>query len=83
MKQVKPGLPVWSHVPSELQRDLLLEATLGVRPRYIIHVHWHVRYTKRHDFGYGDVIVDGLAHDGRGPKSIMIADVEEGKLSYV
>lgn len=63
---------------SQEHRKLLRRAIEPVRPRMILHGHYHRFYQKEADLGYGPVLVTGLNCDGTSLKTnISVVDLAD------
>jgi hypothetical protein len=63
---------------SNQHRLVLADVASQIQPRMIWHGHYHSRYDKIVDLGYGPVWVNGLAHDsGRMDHNVFVVDLKD------
>ncbi|MET0698970.1 MAG: metallophosphatase [Mycobacterium sp.] len=72
------GWPEFEIALADKHRSLLRTVVDKVRPYRIFHGHYHVRYQRFVDFGWGPMIVDGLDRDGDDMKqNLVIVETED------
>lgn len=75
----------WAHADLERARkhaELLQRVVVGVRAGHIFHGHLHRGYSRRCDFGYGDVQVTGLDREGE-EYNLALVDVHTMRVQAV
>jgi len=72
-----PEHAIWR---AEVHRDRLLRLVVGVRPRLIVHGHYHRSYGLSTELGYGPISVIGLDCDEtskeKNLKYVLLQDIE-------